>query len=94
MINLSPSVKIIGLILIGLANIYSFLLFYQDKKRSKKKTYRISEVRLILFAFLFGGIGAFTGMYGLRHKTKHLKFQLLIPLAAILTIYVIYKLFI
>lgn len=53
---------------------------YLDKKRAIKKQWRISESTLILTSILGGSIGSLIGMYTFRHKTKHLKFKLGIPI--------------
>jgi len=65
-------------------NIIVFVLYGVDKGKAKKHKWRISEATLIISAFLMGGIGALLGMGVFRHKTKHLKFKLLIPLAVII----------
>lgn len=80
--------QIILLIIIALLNIYSFSLFYRDKQYARTNRFRISERRLIMASFLLGGVGAFVAMRRVRHKTQHLKFQLLVPLAAVITLLV------
>ena len=55
-----------GLILMGI-----------DKGRARRKAWRIPERTLFLIAFLGGGLGALLGMYIFRHKTRHMKFQIL-----------------
>ena len=50
-----------------------------DKRRAKKKLWRIPEATLLAIAALGGSIGSLAGMYAFRHKTKHLKFTLGIP---------------
>ena len=60
---------------------------YVDKRRAIKRKWRISEHTLILTSILGGSIGSLIGMYTFRHKTKHLKFKLGIPI--ILTIQVV-----
>lgn len=65
-------------------NFAVFLMYYSDKRRSIKRQWRIPEATLIMMAFAGGGVGAICGMYLIRHKTKHLKFQLLVPLALVL----------
>ena len=55
-----------------------------DKRRAIKKGWRISERTLLLIALLGGGIGSFLGMRMFRHKTKHLKFNIILPLSAAL----------
>jgi uncharacterized membrane protein YsdA (DUF1294 family) len=50
-----------------------------DKKRAKKKQWRIKESTLFLLAILGGSIGSILGMYTFRHKTKHKKFVIGMP---------------
>ncbi len=64
-------------------NIYAFYLFYKDKKLSKTKKLRISESRLLTTAAIGGSLGALIGMLIFRHKTRHIKFKLLIPIILI-----------
>jgi len=73
-------------IIIALWNIITFALYGADKLKARRKEWRISEATLILCAFLMGGAGALLGMLVFRHKTKHLKFKLLVPIAFILNI--------
>lgn len=68
------------LIYLLIINAASFLLMMEDKRRARKKLWRIPEARLMLFAILGGSIGSLAGMYSFRHKTLHLKFTLGIPL--------------
>ena len=74
-------------------NIITFALYASDKRRAAKKQWRISEATLILCAFFMGGIGAMLGMSILRHKTHHIKFKLLVPLAVVLNIAVVVAVF-
>ena len=62
-------------------NIIVFVLYGLDKRKAKAHKYRISEKILILSSFLFGAIGAALGMNIFRHKTKHTKFKILIPVS-------------
>ena len=62
-----------------LINAAAFILMLVDKRKARKKRWRIPERTLILSAALGGSIGALLGMYTFRHKTKHLKFTLGIP---------------
>lgn len=80
------TIEMFMIVLIGFMNIYTCHLYYRDKQYSQTNQYRISERKLLRSSFLLGGIGAFLGMRIFRHKTKHLKFQLLIPVAAIFTL--------
>ncbi len=88
--------KEISLLITGyivIMSLLGFILMGVDKERAKRKAYRIPERTLFVVAFLGGGIGSYVGMYGFRHKTKHTKFLLLIPLAAILYLLVILKIY-
>ena len=90
MINKSILYFIIYFIII---NLLSFSIMWYDKKKAKKNEWRISEKALFLFALFLGGIGIYSGMYKFRHKTKHLKFMIGIPIVIILNGITIYYLF-
>lgn len=61
-------------------NAAGFLFMLADKWKAKKNRWRIPEATLMTVAVLGGSIGSLLGMYTVRHKTKHLKFTLGIPL--------------
>ena len=63
-----------------LINAAAFLLMLVDKFKAKRNLWRIPESTLMLSAALGGSIGALAGMYLVRHKTKHKKFTIGIPL--------------
>jgi len=63
-----------------LINLLAFVLFGIDKQRARKNLSRVSENSLFLVAVFCGSVGAWSGMYFFRHKTKHLKFVLGMPL--------------
>ena len=67
-------------------NLLAFVLYGIDKLKAKKGAWRIPEATLLLVAFLGGSLGAFLGMEVFRHKTKHAKFKILVPLFLILHI--------
>ena len=62
-----------------LINAASFLLMLADKLKAKRSAWRIPEKTLLGIAAAGGSIGALAGMYTFRHKTKHIKFTLGIP---------------
>jgi uncharacterized membrane protein YsdA (DUF1294 family) len=70
-------------------NMLTFALYGIDKSKAKNNKWRISEATLIACAFLMGGIGSFLGMQIFRHKTKHMKFRILVPLAVLVNIAVV-----
>ena len=61
-------------------NIITFIVFGIDKQRAKNHEWRISEATLIGLAVIGGSVGALLGMRFFRHKTKHKKFLILVPL--------------
>ena len=67
-------------------NVAVFLLYGYDKLMAIKNGWRVSEKTLLLCALLLGGIGAYLGMTGFRHKTKHTHFKIILPLCALLTL--------
>ena len=66
-----------------IVNAAGFVLMLADKRMSIKKLWRIPESTLLLMAVIGGSIGVFAGMYLFRHKTKHLKFTVGLPLLLI-----------
>ena len=65
-------------------NLAGFLQMGVDKRKARRGQYRIPERTLLLTAFLGGGIGSFLGMLTFRHKTRHIKFKVALPVAAVL----------
>lgn len=65
------------LLIINAAGFLSMLL---DKHKAKKNAWRIPERTLLAIACFGGSIGSILGMQLLRHKTRHLKFSLGLPL--------------
>ena len=61
-------------------NAAGFLLMLVDKYKARKKLWRIPEATLMGVAAIGGSIGSLAGMYTFRHKTKHPKFTIGIPL--------------
>lgn len=62
-----------------IVNAIGFLYMLADKHRAKKNLWRIPEARLMWTAILGGSAGVLAGMYLVRHKTKHLKFAIGVP---------------
>lgn len=61
-------------------NAAGFLLMLIDKLKAKKNRWRIPEATLLTVAAIGGSIGAIAGMNLFRHKTKHMKFYMGLPL--------------
>lgn len=67
-------------------NAIAFCLMLIDKYKARKNLWRIPEATLISTALLGGSIGALIGMYTVRHKTRHIKFTVGIPLILLVQI--------
>ena len=65
-------------------NVIAFILYGADKAKAKRGAWRIPEAVLIGIAFLGGAAGAWLGMILFRHKTRHMKFRILVPVAFVL----------
>ena len=59
------------LIWIAALSVIALLLYAIDKRKAKKKRWRIPEKTLLGIGFLGGAAGALLGMILVRHKTKH-----------------------
>jgi len=71
-------------------NIISFLIMGYDKYLAKRNKWRISENMLFFFSAILGSLGTFIGMHYFRHKTKHIKFVIGIPIMFILNAIITY----
>lgn len=67
-------------------NAAAFILMLADKIKAKKNKRRISEATLMGTAAIGGSLGAIAGMYAFRHKTRHPKFTIGLPLILALQI--------
>ena len=67
-------------------NLITFCVYAADKRfaRQKNGARRVPERTLLLLSFLGGCVGAALGMALVRHKTKHLRFVILVPLSLLL----------
>jgi uncharacterized membrane protein YsdA (DUF1294 family) len=61
-------------------NLLGFGIMGYDKRKAKQHGYRVSEATLFTVAAIGGSIGSLLGMVLFRHKTKHIKFTIGMPL--------------
>lgn len=96
--NVTVIIGSIAAIYIVIVNLAGFISCGVDKRRAVKGAWRISEKQLMITAALGGSAGILAGMYVFRHKTKHMKFVLGVPVMlvcqAAVIIAVIYMVFI
>lgn len=77
------SVRIL-LFYVIIINIISYIMYGADKRRAEKGKWRLSEKALISVCALGGSVGGMIGMRTFRHKTKHLKFKIGLPVLFLL----------
>lgn len=68
------------LVYLLIINAAGFILMLVDKVKARKNLWRIPEATLFLVAAIGGSVGSILGMYTFRHKTKHIKFIVGMPL--------------
>ena len=80
---------------IAIISLISVIVCIYDKKISKKNRVelRTPEKNLMLLSALGGSVAMFITMQIIRHKTKHVKFMLGIPLIIIVQVGIVFLLF-
>lgn len=76
---------VVGMLLI-IMNGIGYISMWADKRRAKKRKYRIPEKTLFIIAILGGSLGSILGMKQFRHKTKHWYFKYGMPFIFIIQI--------
>lgn len=88
------TILIILAIYLILINLVSAIVTIYDKRCAVKKRWRVKESTLLLLSFFGGSVGMYITMLLIRHKTRHLKFMLGIPIVLIfqlVTAFVIWR---
>lgn len=81
------------LLYLFVANVVTFVIFGIDKHKAIKHEWRIPEGSLMGFAALGGALGALLGMKFYRHKTRHAKFTVGVPLILVIHIFLLIMLY-
>jgi uncharacterized membrane protein YsdA (DUF1294 family) len=71
-------------------NLLSVLVCIIDKHKAKTGGWRISEKTLFLLTFIGGGLGIYATMKLIRHKTKHKRFMIGIPIIIVMQLVLIW----
>ncbi len=69
---------------LALVNAAALVLCVADKRAAIQKRRRISERTLFALALIGGATGLFIGMLAVRHKTRKMRFMVLIPVMIVL----------
>ena len=70
-------------------NVIAFAMYGIDKRKAIKDQWRIPEKTLLGIAVFGGSIGCLLGMYAARHKTKHPKFSVGVPVILAVQIFIL-----
>ena len=77
-------------IYILLINLITFIVFAMDKKKARRKQWRVPESTLLFLSLMGGGFGGLLSMYIFRHKTDKIKFVIIMPILFILNFLAFY----
>lgn len=66
-----------------------FIMMGRDKEKAQKQYWRTPENQFLAIACLGGSLGVWAGMYYYRHKTKHKKFTIGLPVIVVLQLLVL-----
>lgn len=78
------TVRTVLAVYLAAINITAAVAACADKRRAIRGRWRIPERTLLLLGFFGGAAGELLAMLLIRHKTKHAKFMLLLPLFCLL----------
>ena len=71
---------------LGVISVIAVVVTIADKVKAKRGAWRVPENTLLLLSALGGSVAMLVTMLLIRHKTKHLKFMLGIPIIIVLQI--------
>ena len=74
---------------LAVINIIGIIVTVHDKIAAKKNKWRVSEKALFILSAIGSGISVYITMILIRHKTKHKRFMIGIPLIVIIEIILI-----
>ena len=82
-----------GWIYLLAVSVIAMIVTMVDKARAIKKKSRIRERTLFIWSILGGSVAMYLTMLGIRHKTKHKRFMIGIPLIIILQAAAVFAIF-
>ncbi len=73
----------------AIVNLVSFIVMGIDKRKARKRAFRIPEATLFVLAIIGCSLGSIIGMHLFRHKTRHWYFLYGMPVILALQIILI-----
>lgn len=73
----------------AVVSVFSIVITVYDKLAAKSNSRRIPEKTLLLTGLLGGACAMFLTMITIRHKTRHMKFMVLLPIEILIHISII-----
>lgn len=74
----------IAIVYFALVSLVAIIVTVADKAAAKKGAWRVPEATLMLIGLFGGALAMFITMKTIRHKTKHMKFMIGLPLEIVL----------
>lgn len=68
------TIQVLAVIYFSIINLAGFAIMGIDKRKARKRAFRIPEATLFVVALMGGSMGSLFGMYTFRHKTRKWKF--------------------
>ncbi|MBQ8642992.1 MAG: DUF1294 domain-containing protein [Clostridia bacterium] len=78
-----------GLVYLAVVSLAAVIVTVSDKHKAKAGAWRVPEAALLLLSALGGSAAMYLTMHLIRHKTKHIKFMLGIPLIMVFQIVIL-----
>ncbi len=75
-----PLIAELLIIYFCIISLVAVIITVADKRAAKKGAWRIPEATLMTVGFFGGALAMYITMQGIRHKTKHMKFMIGLPL--------------
>ena len=72
-------ILVYAVIYLAAVNLLAVIFTVRDKRAARRHEWRVRESTLLLIAALGGSVAMLLAMYTIRHKTKHAKFMVGIP---------------
>ena len=82
-----------GFIYLIVVSVIAMIVTAADKAKAIKQKRRIRERTLFIWSILGGSVAMYLTMIGIRHKTKHKRFMIGIPLIIILQASAVFAVF-